>query len=305
MITWKCIHCKNEIVNEAGTYNNRKKSKCPECRADLIELGQKEVYVCNFCNLDSDKDPEKFAEQRIKTEGLIEADLILVASRHLFRMPYSLHEKTALASIVLNPDKILEFQLKDASALKTKIENFYPNPKPGEAKELLIKAIDWNEQKKQRQEMEKQSSQMKKTQEIETHFNDNKVVRKGEFKKIEIARPDESIFPPCIKNILKGIKDDGRKRALYVLMNFFTSLGADYDYIEERIEKWNEKNYNKLKQGYIKSQLIWYKRSGSKMPPNCDKTNYSDLSVCNPDEICRIIKNPVNYAIKKYFKTKK
>src|SRR3989304_3467208 len=36
-------------------------------------------------------------------------DLILVSSRHLFRMPYSLHEKTALDSVVLKPDEISEF----------------------------------------------------------------------------------------------------------------------------------------------------------------------------------------------------
>src|SRR3989338_8403883 len=33
-------------------------------------------------------------------------DIILVSSRHLFRMPYSLHEKTALASIVIDENKI-------------------------------------------------------------------------------------------------------------------------------------------------------------------------------------------------------
>lgn len=37
-------------------------------------------------------------------------DLILVSPRHLFRMPYSLHEKTALASVVLNPEEVKNFQ---------------------------------------------------------------------------------------------------------------------------------------------------------------------------------------------------
>ena len=36
--------------------------------------------------------------------------------------------------------------------------------------------------------------------------------------------------------------------------------------------------------------------------PNCDKTHYKDLNLCYPDELCRQIKNPVNYAVKKYFK---
>jgi len=41
-------------------------------------------------------------------------DLILVSPRHLFRCPYSLHEKTALASIVLTEEELAEFELKDA-----------------------------------------------------------------------------------------------------------------------------------------------------------------------------------------------
>ena len=45
-------------------------------------------------------------------------DLILVSPRHLFRMPYSLHEKTSLASIVLTRKELDNFELKHANSLK-------------------------------------------------------------------------------------------------------------------------------------------------------------------------------------------
>ena len=73
-------------------------------------------------------------------------DLVLVSPRHLFRMPYSLHEKTALASVVLDSDKILEFQPKDADPMKIKIKNFMPDSEEGEASELLMQALDWAKQ---------------------------------------------------------------------------------------------------------------------------------------------------------------
>ena len=56
-------------------------------------------------------------------------DILLVSPRHLFRMPYSLHEKTALASVVLNTDEISDFELKDADPLKAKVKTFMPNVK--------------------------------------------------------------------------------------------------------------------------------------------------------------------------------
>ncbi|GAI54180.1 unnamed protein product, partial [marine sediment metagenome] len=53
--------------------------------------------------------------------GEVMPDLILVSPRHLFRAPYSLHEKTALASVVLKPEEIKNFQPTDADPLKAKV----------------------------------------------------------------------------------------------------------------------------------------------------------------------------------------
>jgi len=301
LITWLCPHCKNQIVNIEGTFNNRKKPKCPDCRKELQEVSRQEIYFCEFCQISSEKNSGNFAKTREKTETLIEADLVLVAPRHLFRTPYSLHEKTALSSIVIDKDKIKDFQIKDANALKIKIKNFYPDAKPGEAKRLLLQALDWKEQKNKQEQYRKETSKQQ-TQNFETT---SKELKKGEYKQIEIPNPTEEIYPPCIKLILKGVKNDGRKRALFILINFFKSLGTDEQKLIEIIEKWNKENYKLLKQGYIQSQLNWYRKKTARMPPNCDKTSYQDLNVCLPDELCRQIKNPVNYAVKKYFKTGK
>jgi len=292
LVTWICPNCKNELVMIRKT---KRIPKCPndDCRKELLEKSKKEISACEFCQLNSEKNPEMFAKTREKTEQLIEADLILVSPRHLFRMPYSLHEKTALASMVIESDKILDFQISDAKPFKIEVKSFMPESEPEEARELLLQALDWKEQK------DKQESQKK---EIKNQLSP--IPQSKDFKQIQILNPSEEIFPPCIKIILKGIKQDGRKRALFLLMNFFKSLGIPMNEIEKRINEWNKKNYNPLKQGYIQSQLIWYQKNSARLPPNCDKPNYRELNICKPDELCRQIKNPLNYAIKTYFRKK-
>jgi len=202
-------------------------------------------------------------------------DLVLVSSRHLFRAPYSLHEK-GLVSVVLNEKEIENFHPINANPFKIKIKNFYPLPEENEARELLISALDWYKEWKNQQ-----------------------AKNKREFKEIKIDKK-KLIFPPCIKNIMKGLPD-GRKRALFILINYFKSLGLNFDEIEDKIEEWNEKNTPPIKRGYIQSQLSWHRRQKKVPPPNCDKDYYKGIGVCEPDEFCKKIKNPINYTIKMQF----
>jgi len=292
LVTWICPYCKNEMIM---IKKNRRIPKCPNdnCRKPMIEVSSKEIFYCDYCNIGSDKNPDRFAKTREKTEALIDADLILVAPRHLFRMPYSLHEKTALSSIVIDKDKIKDFQILDAKPFKSPVKNFYLDAEPGEAKELLLQALDWKEQK------DKQVRRFNEDSKKSFNQNDNK---NKDFKKVKILNPTPEIYPPCINLILKGIKGDGRKRALFVLINFFRSIGVDMERLKIIISQWNERNYKQLKEGYIRSQLEWHSRNKSLMPPNCDKPNYKDIAVCKPDELCRQLKNPVNYAYKRYFR---
>ena len=182
--------------------------------------------------------------------------------------------------------------------MRVKIKNFYPNPKPEEARNLLLQALDWYEQKQKQENI----IQGKKEQVII-----NPVINKpkGDFKKIEIPNPSEDIYPPQIKLLLGGIKQDGRKRALMILISFFKSLGVPDIEVEKRIFEWNELNYQPIKKGYIISQLNWYRRNPSRMPPNFNNPIYKDLGVDKPDQLALQTKNPVSYAIKRYFQLKR
>ena len=116
----------------------------------------------------------------------------------------------------------------------------------------------------------------------------------------------EKAFPPCIKETLKGMRD-GKKRFLFILINFLKTTGNGYQKIEEIVKEWNKSNEEQLKEGYILSQLSWHKRQTDKvLPPNCPHSStsqnfnyYKDLRICNPDNLCMKIKNPTSYAIRK------
>ena len=231
----------------------------PKLISKITELTTKETYV---------KDYEEAAK--------VMPDLILVSSRHLFRTPYSLHEKTGLASVVIEKNRLKDFNLKIAEPLKAEIKNFYPDCKENEARELLVSALDWYEEK------EKKVSK------------DN---LKRKFEEITIDKA-KIIYPRCIETIMKGMQD-GKKRALFILLNYFNSLNLTWEEIEIKLNEWNEKNKPKLRDGYIQSQLNWHKRQKKMLPPNCDKDYYKGIGVCNPDNFCQKIKNPVNYTILK------
>lgn len=207
-------------------------------------------------------------------------DIILVSPRHLFRMPYSLHEKTALASIVLKQEEIENFQLKDAEPMTMKIRNYMPDCKEGEAKELLMQAMDWWKETQQKKEAEK------------------KYLEKKEFKPIQITNISRDNFPPCIKKILEGNMGDGKKRSVFILINFLRSAGLDKAEVEKIIYEWNNKNKPNLKEGYIGTQISWAYNKKSILPPNC-KEFYQGIGVCTPDTFCSKVKNPVNYFVRK------
>ncbi len=232
--------------------------------------------------------PNKYVKDFQAPEEVM-PDLILVSPRHLFRMPYSLHEKTALASVVLDTNKIEEFELRDADPMKVKVKNFMPDSKEGEAGELIREALDWERDNQNSKENEKK---------VEGKY--------ANFKPIQLNNLTDRDFPPCLLNILKGLPD-GKKRALFILINLFRSVGMDKNELEKRIEEWNKKNQPPIKQGYIKTQLAWSYKNKPIMPSNC-KEFYQGIGVCQPDDFCKQIKNPVNYVIRKNFllnKTKK
>ncbi len=220
--------------------------------------------------------PNKYIKD-FKASKEVIPDLMLASPRHLFRTPYSLHEKTALASVVVDKNKIKNFELKDANPLKTKVKSFMPNCIEGEAKELLTSALDWSKHR------------------IESLTK--KDYGNIKYKAIKLNNISENNFPPSIKKILEGVSD-GRKRALFILINLFRSIGMEKEELEKRIEDWNNKNEVALKQGYITSQLTWSYRNKIVPPPNFDKDYYKAIGVIPNAEELRY-KNPSNYVIKK------
>lgn len=212
--------------------------------------------------------------------SVLTIDTLLISSRHLYRMPYSLHEKSGLVSVPIDPEKVLEFEKEYAKPQNLKISKFIFLDKEkaikGEAKKLIVQAFDF-------------SSKMEDVISAE---------RKKGYE-IEDAVP-EKFFPPCIKLISNGLAD-GRKRSLFILINFLTSLGWGYKEIEDYLKEWNKKNTEALRDNYLLGQLRYHKTQKKKiLPPNCSNNMYYlDIGVCKPDNLCSKIKNPVSYSIRK------
>lgn len=219
---------------------------------------------------------------------LIEIDTVLISSRHMFRAPYSLHEKAGLVSLPIKPDEILDFDKARAKPFAVKpIMKFIDREaaKKNEAATLIIQAFDWDKKAKREGKQEdklKITSEQKKAAGI----NDEKVVVK------------EEAFPPCMKKILEGNMEDGKKRALFLLLKFLMYAGWSWPDIEERLNKWNKTNPEPIRENYLAEQISWHKKQKTVvLPPNCDKAEYyKDLKLCSPMPLCSKIHNPVNYA---------
>ena len=225
--------------------------------------------------------PEKLLKENneFNPYSILEIDTVLIAPRHLYRTAYSLNEKSLLVSTVIKPDQLKRFHPSWAKPSEIIIKPFLPKPEKNEAKELFVQAIDWYVKNKQKS---KADPKIVKKPHVEIKLNQTQI---------------ENSLPPCITNILNGLKYDGRKRGLFILINFFRSLGLDNENLEKVISNWNKKNYKPLKESYIKGQLNWFKKQKPRLPPNCKKY-YEDLTVCEPVPLCNKIKNPVPFVIR-------
>lgn len=281
LVTYFCPKCKRQEFKKIAP-DNDKRLRCPDCRIHFETKDSKEIYECSNCNISSEKNPRGFSRHiELDLFEIMGLDLILVSPRHLFRTPYSLHEKTALASVVISEQDLEEFDIKDANPSKIKIKNFIPVSKEGEAEKFVREALDWH-----------------KENQIKKGISEEKITGKyADFKPIKLEKFSDSFLPPSILTILKGV-DDGRKRALFVLLNMFRFLGLEKEDIEKRISDWNKKNKVPLLEGYIKAQLIWSYRNKPVLPPNFDKDYYRAIGVIPTQEEVRA-KNPVTYVLMK------
>jgi hypothetical protein len=219
------------------------------------------------------KDEEGFDMLVLDIEKFLEIDTILIAPRHLYRMPYSLHEKSLLASVPVDIDSVLEFEKDMAKTENVKFDILFLDRSKavrGEAQKLLLNAFDFYPK-------EEKSSRENK----------------------EYALPDEAIpedyFPPCIKLMLEGL-EDGKKRSLFTMINFLKGSGWSMDAVEQKMYDWNKKNPEPLREVILKGQLYQAKKTKEIVPPHNCKSYYQDLQVCHPDIFCPKIRNPLQYA---------
>ena len=283
------------------------KKECSECSKEIKEIKKPEKeFICKKCGSsvkNSDADfikcekcgvlMEKIEDKKSLCEcgsnrscstfnplSIIDVDTLLISSRHLYRTPYSLHEKSKLVSRPFNPEKVLKFEKKYAEPKNVKISKWRfldrEKVKKNEAKELAIKALEFMGKKEELQEKD-----------FEKEYED-------------IGEIPEHLFPPCVKKMAGGLKD-GRKRSLFILTNFLTSCGWGYDKIEKFLRECNKKNDERLREVLIVGKIRYHKQKKKKiLPPNCaNKMYYADMGVCKPDNLCSKIRNPVSYSRRK------
>lgn len=188
-------------------------------------------------------------------------------SRHLFRLPYSINEKAGLVSLPIRD--LVSFVPEMARPENVAADVRFLECE-GNATTLLLKSLDWwgsrhEEQPEGRKEVE-----------------------------ISSVKIPEERFPPCMHNILKGLRD-GRKRSLFILINFLRKSGWSMEEIEKRVGEWNEKNLPPLPVVYLRGQLSYASHNKPFLPPNCSKVAAYEFGICTPDQRCRQIKNPASY----------
>jgi DNA primase catalytic subunit len=201
-------------------------------------------------------------------------------SRHLFRAPYSLNEKTWLVSLPIKIKEIDSFSLSDALPEKVKAEKEFFVYENNSAMDLITDVMDWHAFHKKIKEEKKQKPKI---------VWDRKIT--------------EDLFPPCIKHILQGISD-GRKRSVFTLVNFLRMMNWKWEEIEDKIFEWNNKNTPPLPRSVVLSQLRW-SQNNVRTTANCDSSLfYIDEGFCRPDSVCKggtdkiTVKNPVNYPFR-------
>ncbi|MCF7861246.1 hypothetical protein K9M79_03285 [Candidatus Woesearchaeota archaeon] len=292
-----CTDCE-AIIRRTEPPKQLKQITCPYCQKENPMNGAQ--VICKACNkiFDTGIRKEQVSTKcpkcgknnltlKINPTALIDVDTVLISSRHLYRMVYSLHEKSMLVSLPINPDAVEKFT-KEMAEPGRRMSRFKfldsSQARPNEAQRLFDNANEANIRKALDEEWQHK---------FHSHMKES---NPRDFEEIQEALPEEC-FPPCIIKAGEGMKD-GRKRYVFALINFLTSVGWNYDQIDEYLVKWNEKNDEPLREVAIKGQLRYAKgRKENILPPNCDNQGYyKDMQICLPDGLCQKIKNPVNYS---------
>lgn len=218
-------------------------------------------------------------EDGLNSLEVVNIDPMMANPRHMFRLPYALHEKTFLASVPISISQLDKLKRGYGYPPKVKIWKKFLSEKPKlrEASSLIVEALDRYELAKKEDVGLRPRPAGRKLKEIPKKY-----------------------FSPCILKILDGLQD-GRKRSLFILITYLKNMGWDWKKIEDEITKWNSKNIPPLAENYVRSQLRWHQRQPRNiLPPNCSNKNfYLNIGTCAKDRYCQNIKNPINYAFRK------
>lgn len=284
-VTLKCEDCGATVERPNMKVTNRV-MRCTSCPGKFDVIKEEPFFVCQHCGAKSvDFQNESGGGRVVFSKAAREQsrnyatnfektysgqkvggfDLVLVAPRHLFRMPYSLHEKTTLASVVINKKDVENFTPIMAQPLKVELKPFLKKTSKGCGRELLRRALEWSG----------------KREENEKRMFEAKVEKvKKEYVQKDYSFLTEKDFPDPIKKLLKGL-EDGKKRGLFILLSFLRSIGYKKDQTDVLARQWNERNQEPLKEGYIRSQVEWqYRQRKPIMPPNySNDAFYKDLGL--------------------------
>lgn len=303
-----CSHCFNDMIL---LENKKQEIMCPEHGVALVPDDTGYFIVCPKGDYKQEQHHHEQQEDtyqcpncktfdyylQFNTLALIEVDTVLISSRHLYRSQYSLHEKSGRYSLPIAIDSVMTFKKEDADVHNVIVDrslSFLNNEhvEEDEAKLLFESAAEFSTKK----------------QALHVETEQRRSYSNAQFDEVQEALPEE-LFPPCIKTILKGLKD-GKKRSMFVLINFLSSVGWSHEQIEERMIAWNKENEKieeGLKEVILLGQLRYHKMNReSILPPNCDnKSYYQDMHICTPDNLCAKVKNPVQYTKRRAFFMKK
>ena len=250
----------------------------------LVQKLMEKESVQSLCEKLGKKTEEVMKDGKFDPFTIIDIDTVLISNRHLFRSPYSMHEKSGLVSVPIDINRIMEFDKKEAEPENVKIYRPFLERNKGDmdAKGLIIQAFDW----------------WGKNHAIQGSKGliDDEIIKT--FHELPKQAIPENYFPRCIEKILEGNMEDGKKRAIFILINFFKQMGWRFEDISERIKAWNKKNKQPLSESYIIGQLNWHRRQKENiLPPNCSNDSYyRDLQIACEPHICDKNKNPVNCA---------
>lgn len=285
----KISDCFPEIPKKIASYLITEASKKISVSSNNVVFGSVKKLSFNEMKNLLDSDFEKVFEKekgssfiQFNPHNLINLDTVLISSRHMYRCAYSLHEKTGLVSLPISKDEILSFDKKLANPSSVKGDvGFLDSVISSEGVDLIIRASD-------------------SLSELNLPTQIREKPRFSYGVSFPGSAADEETFPPCIKKILEGFVD-GRKRGLFILINFLRSLGWSKDSIRSRVSVWNSLNKEPLSEGYILGQVKYaFDKKEVILPPNCNNFSYyQDLGVKCSEDICCKVKNPVVFSSRK------